>query len=204
MLEYYSGVLETVEEALEGIDENQYERLLNECEDTLRRGGKIIASGLGKNVPICEKFVGTLNSMGLDARFMHTNTAVHGDLGMIGQKDIVLLLSKGGNTYETVALAQFLKERGTNTWLFSFTEKCKTTEYVDKNFIMKLKNEGDPWDIMPNNSTTVNLIVLQGIAIELSKRMGVTLDDFKKNHPGGGIGARLRGEDLWKIGRAHV
>ena len=198
MLEYYSGVLETVEEALEGIDENQYERLLNECEDTLRRGGKIIASGLGKNVPICEKFVGTLNSMGLDARFMHTNTAVHGDLGMIGQKDIVLLLSKGGNTYETVALAQFLKERGTNTWLFSFTEKCKTTEYVDKNFIMKLKNEGDPWDIMPNNSTTVNLIVLQGIAIELSKRMGVTLDDFKKNHPGGGIGARLRGEDLWK------
>ena len=62
---------------------------------------------------------------------------------------------------------------------------------------MKLRNEGDPWDIMPNNSTTINLIVLQGIAIELGKRMGITLDDFKKNHPGGGIGARLSGVDLW-------
>ena len=197
MLDYYKGVMETIEEALEAIDESQYERLVNECEDTLRKGGKIIASGLGKNVPICEKFVGTLNSLGLDARFLHTNTAVHGDLGMIGPKDIVLLLSKGGNTYETVALAQYLKERSTNTWLFSFTDKCKTTEYVDKNFIMKLRNEGDPWDIMPNNSTTINLIVLQGIAIELGKRMGITLDDFKKNHPGGGIGARLSGVDLW-------
>ncbi len=198
MRDYYSGVLQTIEEALESIDEAKYQVLLDECEECLRNGGKIIASGLGKNVPICEKFVGTMNSAGLDARFLHTNTAVHGDLGMITDKDIVFLLSKGGNTYETVALAQYLKERGTNTWLLSFTDKCKTTEVIDKNFIMKLKNEGDPWDIMPNNSTTVYLIVLQGIAIELCKRMGVTLEDFKKNHPGGGIGARLRGEDLWK------
>jgi arabinose-5-phosphate isomerase len=198
MLEYYRDVLETIEEAVDSIDETQYFRLLGECEETLRKGGKIIASGLGKNVPICEKFVGTLNSAGIDARFLHTNTAVHGDLGMIGPNDIVFLLSKGGNTYETVALAQYLKERGTNTWLMSFTDKCKTMEVLDKNFIMKLRNEGDMWDIMPNNSTTVYLIVLQGIAIELCKRMGVTLDDFRKNHPGGGIGARLRGEDLWK------
>ncbi|SCY71517.1 SIS domain-containing protein [Butyrivibrio sp. INlla14] len=198
MLEYYSGVLETIRMAMDSIDEEQYRELVDECEETLRRGGKIIASGLGKNVPICEKFVGTMNSAGIDARFLHTNTAVHGDLGMISENDIVFLLSKGGNTYETVALAQYLKERGTNTWLLSFTEKCKTTEYVDKNFIMKLRNEGDMWDIMPNNSTTIYLIVLQGIAIELCKRMGVTLDDFKKNHPGGGIGARLRGEDLWR------
>ena len=197
MLEYYDEVLETIKEAMDSIDEAQYQRILDECEETLRRGGKIIASGLGKNVPICEKFVGTLNSAGIDARFLHTNTAVHGDLGMIGPKDIVFLLSKGGNTYETVALAQYLKERGTNTWLMSFTDKCKTMEVLDKNFIMKLRNEGDMWDIMPNNSTTVYLIVLQGIAIELCKRMGVTLDDFRKNHPGGGIGARLRGEDLW-------
>ncbi len=198
MLEYYSEVLETLKEAMESIDEKQYQAIVDECEETLKKGGKIIASGLGKNVPICEKFVGTLNSAGIDARFLHTNTAVHGDLGMIGPDDIVFLLSKGGNTYETVALAGYLKERGTNTWLMSFTDKCKTMEVLDKNFIMKLRNEGDMWDIMPNNSTTVYLIVLQGIAIELCKRMGVTLDDFKKNHPGGGIGARLRGENLWK------
>ena len=62
---------------------------------------------------------------GTDARFLHTNTAVHGDLGMIGKNDIVYLLSKGGNTHETVALADHLRTRGTNTWLMTFTENCK-------------------------------------------------------------------------------
>ena len=198
MIAYFEQVLDVVRDSMESMDEKVYNKLVDQCEETIRRGGKIIASGLGKNVPICEKFVGTLNSLGIDARFLHTNTAVHGDLGMVGKKDLVILLSKGGNTVETVALAEYLKERGTNTWLFAFNEKGKSAEIVEQRLILHLLNEGDEWDIVPNNSTTVNLIVLQGIAIELGKRMGVTLDDFKVNHPGGGIGARLRGEQIWK------
>ena len=191
MITYYKDVLCTIEDSLESIDENLYEQIIEECIETLKNGGKIIASGLGKNVPICEKFVGTLNSLGIDARFLHTNTAVHGDLGMVGKKDIVFLLTKGGNTNETVDLGMHLNERGTNTWLMSFYGDGKASKVVEKKFIMHLINEGDEWDIVPNNSTTVYLIVLQGIAIEIGKRMGVTLDDFKMNHPGGGIGARL-------------
>ena len=198
MIAYFSNVLNVVRDSVESIDEEVYNRLVDECEQTIKGGHKIIASGLGKNVPICEKFVGTLNSLGIDARFLHTNTAVHGDLGMVGKHDIVILLSKGGNTVETVALAEYLKERGTNTWLFAFNDKSKSAEIVEQKLILRLLNEGDEWDIVPNNSTTVNLIVLQGIAIELGKRMGVTLDDFRVNHPGGGIGARLRGEQIWK------
>lgn len=197
MTSYYKGVLDVISDSIESIPEDKYEQLIGECIDVLNNGGKIIASGLGKNVPICEKFVGTMNSLGMDARFLHTNTAVHGDLGMVGKKDLVLLLSKGGNTHETVALAEHLKNRGTNTWLMTFTEKCKSAEVVNKKFIMRLQNEGDEWDIVPNNSTTVYLIVLQGIAIEISKRLGITLDDFRVNHPGGGIGAKLSGKDLW-------
>ena len=197
MIDYYEGVIGVIKDSLESIDINQYEHLVEECVDTLKNGGKIIASGLGKNVPICEKFVGTLNSLGIDARFLHTNTAVHGDLGMVGKNDLVLILSKGGNTHETVTLAEYLKMRRTNSWLLTFTENCKCAEVVDKLFIMRLINEGDEWDIVPNNSTTVYLIVLQGIAIEIGIRLGVTLDDFKINHPGGGIGARLSGKDLW-------
>lgn len=198
MIAYFENVLEVLKESVESIPENEYSRLLNECVEVIRNGGKIVASGLGKNVPICEKFVGTMNSMGLDARFLHTNTAVHGDLGMVGKNDLVLLLSKGGNTVETVMLAQYLKERGTNTWLLTFTDNCKSAEVVENRLIMKLKNEGDEWDIMPNNSTSVYLIILQGMAVEIGKRLGVSLDDFRVNHPGGGIGARLRGENLWK------
>ena len=198
MIDYFKEVFDVVKDSLESINVDEYNRLIDDCENTIRSGHKIIASGLGKNVPICEKFVGTLNSLGIDARFLHTNTAVHGDLGMVGRDDLVILLSKGGNTVETVALAEYLKERGTNTWLFAFSEKCKSAEVVENRLILRLKDEGDEWNIVPNNSTTVNLIVLQGIAIELGKRLGVTLEDFRVNQPGGGIGARLRGEQIWK------
>lgn len=191
MIEYYKEVLETITDSVESIPEDIYKQLVDECVETLKNGGKIIASGLGKNVPICEKFVGTLNSLGIDARFLHTNTAVHGDLGMVGKKDLVILLTKGGNTSETVDLGVHLNERGTNTWLMSFYGDGKASKVVEKKLIMHLINEGDEWDIVPNNSTTVYLIVLQGIAIEIGKRLGVTLDDFRVNHPGGGIGERL-------------
>lgn len=198
MLSYYENVIEVIKESVESIPEHEYERLLEECVNVVKSGGKIVASGLGKNVPICEKFVGTMNSMGIDARFLHTNTAIHGDLGMVGRDDLVLLLSKGGNTIETVMLAQYLKERRTNTWLMTFSEECKSAEVVDNQLVLKLENEGDQWDIMPNNSTSVYLIILQGMAVEIGKRLGVTLDDFRVNHPGGGIGAKLRGEEIWK------
>lgn len=197
MISYYENVLSVIEDSLESINEEQYEKLLQECVSVVKNGGKIIASGLGKNVPICEKFVGTLNSFGVDSRFLHTNTAIHGDLGMVRKEDIVFLLSKGGNTYETVELANYLKQRGTNIWLLSFEEKSKCLEVVDNSLIMRLKDEGDAWNIVPNNSTTIYLMVLQGIAIEIGKRLGITLEDFKINHPGGGIGARLSGKDLW-------
>jgi arabinose-5-phosphate isomerase len=197
MIAYYEGVIDTIKDSIESIPKDKYQQIIDECVETISNGGKIVASGLGKNVPICEKFVGTMNSLGMDARFLHTNTAVHGDLGMVGKNDLVLLLSKGGNTHETVTLANYLKERKTNTWLMTFTEKCKSTEVVNKKFIMHLINEGDEWDIVPNNSTTVYLIVLQGMALEIAKRLNVTLEDFGKNHPGGGIGAKLSGKDLW-------
>lgn len=198
MIEYYEIVMKVLENSVESIEPDIYEQLVNECVETIRTGGKIIASGLGKNVPICEKFVGTLNSLGIDARFLHTNTAVHGDLGMVSGKDLVILLSKGGNTVETVTLAEHLKNRGTNMWLMSFNNKGKAFGIVEKSLVMNLLDEGDMWNIVPNNSTTVYLIVLQGIAVEMAKRLGVTLEDFKVNHPGGGIGAKLSGKDLWK------
>lgn len=198
MIPYYGNVLSVIGDSLNSIDENLYSNLINQCVEVILNGGKVIASGLGKNVPICEKFVGTMNSMGLDARFLHTNTAIHGDLGIVGKKDIVLILSKGGNTVETVMLAQYLKDRNANIWLLTFSKECKSAEIIENKLIISLENEGDEWNIMPNNSTSVYLILLQGMAIEIGKRVGITLDDFRVNHPGGGIGAKLRGETIWK------
>ncbi len=189
---YYKNVLNTIKDAVNSIDENLYNTLLEECDNTIRNGGKIVATGLGKNVPICEKFVGTMTSLSLPACFLHTNTAMHGDLGFVKDNDLLIILTKSGNTEESVALAKYVSEtRKTRIWLLTMGENTKTEVYTNKTIHIALDNEGDEWNIVPNNSTSVYLIVLQGIAIELAKRMGITLADFKVNHPGGSIGKKL-------------
>ena len=91
MITYFNEIMDTVKASLNSLDENQFKRLVNHCTRCINNGGKIVASGLGKNVPICEKFVGTMNSLGMDARFLHTNTAVHGDLGILCYFLLILL-----------------------------------------------------------------------------------------------------------------
>ena len=157
-------------------------------------GHKIIASGLGKNVPICDKFVGTMLSLGLDAAFMHTNTAVHGDMGMVHPGDLVIILTKSGSTAESVYLAELLKQReGVKLWLLSFREHSELADTMPNKVIVNLEHEGDLWNIVPNNSTTINLLILQEVAMEMSRRLKLDLErDFKPNHPGGAIGDKLR------------
>lgn len=191
---YFEKNDKIIEDALKSISKADLERLISSCETTLRSGHKIVASGLGKNVPICDKFVGTMLSLGLDAGFLHTNSAVHGDMGMVRSGDLVILLTKSGNTSESVYLAELLKKRkGVQLWLLSFEEHSVLVDMLENRLIIHMEHEGDQWNIMPNNSTTLNLIVLQTVAIELSRRLGLELDrDFKPNHPGGAIGERLR------------
>lgn len=182
-----------IEDALKSIPLSQMEGLISQCQKTLESGHKIIASGLGKNVPICDKFVGTMLSLGLDAGFLHTNSAVHGDLGMVHNGDLVILLTKSGSTSESVYLAKLLlKRERVKVWLLSFENSSILTEMIEKKLIIHLEHEGDLWNTVPNNSTTLNLIVLQTVAIELSRRMRLSLEnDFAPNHPGGAIGKRL-------------
>jgi arabinose-5-phosphate isomerase len=189
---YFKEQLEVITDSLASLRDDDFKKLADRCAEILKNNGKIIASGLGKNVPICEKFVGTMNSLGLDARFLHTNTAVHGDLGMVKPGDLALLLSKSGNTGESIALAGYLLERGTETWCLTFNRDSHLVPMFKHNLVMNLKNEGDPWNIVPNNSTTVYLILLQGLAIQIAANLNIQLHDFKINHPGGGIGVKLK------------
>ena len=150
--------------------------------------------GLGKNVPICDKFVGTMLSLGLNANFLHTNTAVHGDMGMVKTGDLVIILTKSGATSESVYLEELLEKReGVKLWLLSFKRDSILAQRMENKLIVELLHEGDMWDIVPNHSTTINLIILQKIAMELSKRLKLDLQkDFKPNHPGGAIGESLK------------
>ena len=193
MKQYFEDMISILNHSIRSIDLDAFERLICDCEDTLGAGGKIIVSGLGKNVPVCEKFVGTMVSLGLEANFMHTNSAVHGDLGMVKANDLVILLSKSGTTVETVYLAGFLRKRNCKIWLLTFNRNCPLANELGNYISIELEHEGDAWNILPNNSTIVNLIVLQTLAMEISKRMEVSLENFRRNHPGGAIGEKLKG-----------
>ena len=195
---FFEQSMSAIDNALKSISNDSMEKLIADCEQALRSGHKVIASGLGKNVPICEKFEGTMLSLGLDAQFLHTNSAVHGDMGMVKKGDLVIVLTKSGSTQESVYLVKLLQSKfenkdDCNIWLITFNEQGILSSMVDNKVSISLSHEGDVWNIVPNNSTTVNLIVLQTVAIELSKRMGLQLEkDFKPNHPGGAIGESLR------------
>lgn len=192
MITYFENILSVIDKSIHSLDGEKFGQLVTEAVETIDNGHKVIVSGLGKNVPVCDKFVGTMNSLGQPASYMNTNSAVHGDIGMVDQGDLVMILTKSGETAESVYLAQLLQQRGCNLWLLSFEEQSTLAREIGKCIILKLEHEGDLWNVVPNNSTTVNLIVLQGLAMEITKRRGVALGEFKKNHPGGHIGVQLK------------
>ena len=191
MIGYFEKQLEEIEHSLQSLDNEMFKKCVEEAVDTLEKGNKIIVSGLGKNVPICDKFVGSMVSMGLDACFLHTNSAVHGDIGIVKDGDMVILLTKSGETTETIYLETLLQYRNVREWLLTFNPDSTLTRRISNSLILDLVHEGDLWNIMPNNSTTMNLIVLQGLAMMIAKKMNLQLEQFKKNHPGGHIGKLL-------------
>ena len=194
MITYFEKQLRVIDDAVHSLDEAVFRRWVEEGRKTIDAGHKIIVSGLGKNVPICEKFVGSMVSLGMEACFMHTNSAVHGDMGIVKEGDMVILLTKSGETSESVYLARLLEERNVNMWLLTFVSDSTLTRLIPNSVVLDLEHEGDPWNIVPNNSTTLNLIVLQGLAMQIAEARKVRLEDFKRNHPGGHIGAILMEE----------
>ncbi|HEY1778780.1 MAG TPA: SIS domain-containing protein [Solirubrobacteraceae bacterium] len=182
--------------AIRSLDPKETSALERAAIATLERGNKLVFSGLGKNVPICEKVVGTLNSVGLAAAFVHTNSAVHGDLGVVRDGDLVLILTKSGETTESVHLSRLLNQRDCQQWLLTFNRDSILCHEIQNAVVMRLEHEGDGWNILPNNSTVLNLIVLQGLAMALVEHFGVAVDVLHANHPGGAIGAKLDAGDL--------
>lgn len=192
--QYFAKIISQIENTFAGLDEAQFNQLLDDSEEAIRRGNKIVASGLGKNVPVCEKFVGTMQSLGLAAAFLHTNTAMHGDLGAIKEGDVIFILSKSGSTHESVMFAEYIQEWNVKKWLLSFNSGGKLAQICDHSLLLPFELEGDFWNIVPNNSSSCYLILLQGIALQIANRLDVGLSEFKRNHPGGAIGDYLKKE----------
>nr|WP_302141913.1 SIS domain-containing protein [uncultured Schaedlerella sp.] len=194
MISYFEKQLAEMAESIRSLDEAIFGRCVKEAVGVIDSGHKIVATGLGKNVPICEKFVGSMVSLGMDARFLHTNSAVHGDMGLVKDGDMVIMLTKSGETAESIYLARLLKQqkRKICMWLLTFCEESTLTREIPNSIVLKLGHEGDPWNIMPNNSTTINLIVLQGLVMQIARERRIDISKFRPNHPGGHIGELLK------------
>jgi arabinose-5-phosphate isomerase len=191
MIKYFDEILNILYDSIHSMDESVFLKLLEDSLKTLDSGHKIIVSGLGKNVPICEKFVGSMISLGMEACFLHTNSAVHGDMGVVKDGDMVIILTKSGETAESIYLTDMLEDRNISLWLLTFCKESILTKKISNCLILDLQHEGDMWNIVPNNSTTINLIVLQGLAMQIAKARNLEIGHFRRNHPGGHIGVLL-------------
>ncbi|MBM3177564.1 MAG: KpsF/GutQ family sugar-phosphate isomerase [Bacteroidetes bacterium] len=161
--------------------------------------GRVVITGIGKSALIASKIVATLNSTGTPALFMHAADALHGDLGMVRREDIVICISKSGNTEEIKALVPLLKRTGSKlVALVSNTESylAKQADFVLNGSIGE---EACPNNLAPTTSTTVHLALGDALAVCLLELRGFTSDDFAKNHPGGALGKKLylRVEDIY-------
>ncbi|MCI1779187.1 MAG: KpsF/GutQ family sugar-phosphate isomerase [Bacteroidales bacterium] len=160
--------------------------------------GRLIISGIGKSAIIGQKIVATLNSTGTPSVFMHAADAIHGDLGMVQKGDIVMCISKSGNTPEIKVLVPLIKRMG-NTLVAMVSGMdsylAKNSDYVIRTTV---KSEASPHNLAPTTSTTTQLVMGDAIAICLLKMRGFSQEDFARYHPGGALGKRLylRVEDL--------
>ncbi len=157
----------------------------------IKSKGRVVISGVGKSAIIASKIVATLNSTGTPALFMHAADAIHGDLGTIQDNDVVILISKSGNTAEIKMLVPLIK-RGKNK-LIGITGNmesflAKNVDFVLNTFVAK---EACPNNLAPTTSTTAQLVMGDALAICLLELKGFSGKDFAKYHPGGTLGKRL-------------
>ncbi len=160
--------------------------------------GRVIFSGIGKSAVIAQKIVATFNSTGTPAVFMHAADAIHGDLGMILPDDVVVLISKSGESPEIKTLIPLIKEFG-NT-LIAMAGKLDSYLALQSDLVIDtvVEQEACPNNLAPTTSTTAQLVMGDALAICLMKLRGFRTDDFARVHPGGALGKRLylRVQDL--------
>lgn len=160
----------------------------------LRTTGRVVVTGLGKSGLIGGKLAATFASTGTPSFFVHSADALHGDAGMVCAGDVLLALSKSGETDEVLAFATMVRARGIPVIALTAcgggSALCALADAVlDAGF----DREGDPWDLVPTTSTTVSLVVGDALAIGLMVARDFGPEQFRTHHPGGALGRRLDG-----------
>ena len=161
--------------------------------------GRVIVSGIGKSAIIATKIVATMNSTGTPSIFMHAADAIHGDLGIIQKDDVVICISKSGNTPEINVLVPLIKMRGNTLIAMVGNRDSYLAKQADFIVDCTVSKEACPNNLAPTSSSTAQLVMGDSLAVCLLKLKGFTAKDFAKFHPGGALGKQLylRVSDLY-------
>ena len=165
----------------------------------LENKGNLVFSGIGKSALIAQKIVATMNSTGTTAVFMHAADALHGDLGIVREGDIVVILSKSGETPEIKMLVPLIKLRGNKIVAMVGNRQSYLAAQADFVLDVTVDEEAIPGSLAPTSSTTAQLVMGDALALILMKCRGFSTADFAKFHPGGALGKQLylRVKDLY-------
>lgn len=153
--------------------------------------GRLVVTGIGKTALVARKIVATLNSTGSPALFLHAADATHGDIGMIGEEDVVLFLSRSGETEEVKKLAALVRQRGNVVIAMVSRPNCSLAHGADYVLLTPHDREADPNELAPTTSTTLQMALGDALAAALLALRGFSPEDFANYHPGGALGKQL-------------
>lgn len=185
------GTIETETNAVNGLKEFINADFVKAAEQIARSKGRLIVSGIGKSAIIAQKIVATLNSTGTPSVFMHAADAIHGDLGMIQADDIVLLISKSGDSPEIKVLTPLVKNFGNTLVGMVGNMQSYLAQHSDIVLNTTVEQEACPNNLAPTSSTTAQMVMGDALAVCLMEIKGFGSGDFAKYHPGGTLGKRL-------------
>jgi arabinose-5-phosphate isomerase len=202
-------VLATEAEAVAALEHRLGEPFAEACRLILRCEGRVVVTGMGKSGHVGSKIAATLASTGTPSFFLHPAEAIHGDIGMITTKDVVLALSNSGETDELLTILPVIKRL--DVPLIALTGKAGSTlaRYATVTLDVSVPAEACPLNLAPTASTTATLAMGDALAVAVLEARGFTEEDFARSHPGGSLGRRLllhvdevmrTGDDLPAVG----
>lgn len=181
----------TESEAIENLSNLITDEFAQAVELIYNSKGRVIITGIGKSAIIANKIVATLNSTGTPAIFMHAADAIHGDLGLILEDDVVICISKSGNTPEIKVLVPLIKNGPNKMIAITGNENSFLGQHADFVLNAYVEKEACPNNLAPTTSTTAQLVMGDALAVCLLELRGFSSKDFAKYHPGGSLGKKL-------------
>ncbi len=191
IISFARGIIRTERDAVGSLEAYVNEEFVRIAELIYSSNGRLIITGIGKSAIIANKIVATLNSTGTPAIFMHAADAIHGDLGLIRPEDVVICISKSGNTPEIKVLVPFIRNMG--NVLIGMVGNMDSYLAASSDYVLNttVAEEACPNNLAPTSSTTAQLVMGDALAMTLLKMRGFTSEDFARFHPGGALGKKL-------------